>query len=102
MIVDMARPFLNPTERDKVGGTWVATAECPKKIINFGLVPNLKKLLPGDLLLFQSTDNAARPDKISREIVTEQKKQNFPEESCVWTHAAVYISDFKNIFWNFN
>lgn len=80
--------MLSPNDLGSPSDEWT-TRGCPQEIINFGHILNFKKLLPGDLLLFEPLPS--KIEDISREIQREQADLKFPPESSSWTHAAVYI-----------
>lgn len=63
-----------------------------KRQLNFGYVPDISALHPGDLLL---TQNVGKSDIVSVCINWAQKPQY--SENGLWTHAAVYAKDWRFI-----
>jgi len=59
----------------------------------FGYIPDMDKLLPGDLLLFSTI----KPSRITRFISTAQLNSGFSDEHARWTHAAVHIANGRMV-----
>lgn len=61
----------------------------PPRVREFGYVPDLNQLRPGDLVLF----SAVKPRRRSRAIVRSQRDAGHHEADARWHHAAVYVGD---------
>ncbi|KAA0070013.1 NlpC/P60 family protein [Tardiphaga sp. P9-11] len=62
--------------------------------IDFGFVPDITGLRAGDLILLQPLE----PSKAQTEIINAQKPQYVaPAGTQTWTHAAVYLKDWRLI-----
>jgi hypothetical protein len=59
----------------------------PARVREFGYVPAIDALAPGDLILYGGTG------KLGQWIVVAQSKAGFANEDARWTHAAVYLDD---------
>lgn len=77
---------IDPELASKASTTEITIAVLPPPVREFGFVPNLQQLLPGDLILSRSRS----PGILDRAIVASQKK-GFADADARWTHAAVFI-----------
>lgn len=82
----MVQLVLDPA---RVDGTqaFVSVSLLSQKTRNFGFVPAVESLLPGDLILYSDTDT------VSRLITASQERAGFAREHARWSHAAVYLDD---------
>jgi hypothetical protein len=61
----------------------------PRAARNFGLVPDINQLLPGDLILMRDPE----PRCSGRIIPYLQRRAGFADQDSCWTHAAIYLYD---------
>ena len=71
---------------------WTPAGPIPPAPRQFGRFPDVRKWLPGDLLLF----SAVSPNWIAQQIIQGQKR-GYAEEDACWHHAAVYLGDGVSI-----
>jgi hypothetical protein len=72
-----------------VGVGTLSKKTLPHAARQFGLVPDVGKLLPGDLILMRD----ANPGIASRLIAHAQGRAGFRQDDSCWTHAAIYLYD---------
>ena len=63
--------------------------QLPPEVRDFGFIPDLDALRPGDVLLVSDT----REPFISRQITAVQRKAGFDDWHSQWHHAAVYVGN---------
>jgi hypothetical protein len=85
-------PFLDPSQPNLNLSGKISTDNIPKlsdAATKFGYVPDIERLVPGDLFL------SSRTTLVSKAIAAAQS-QTAPSSS-EWTHAAVYLGDWMLI-----
>lgn len=65
----------------------------PPALRSFGKFPQTKSWWPGDLILTRDL----KPDKVSATITVAQTRGGFDGTDAIWTHAAVYLGDGRNV-----
>ncbi|MFG1359638.1 hypothetical protein [Xanthobacter pseudotagetidis] len=71
-------------------GQRLTIAVAPLKCRDFGHVPDVTAMQPGDLVLF----GAVKPTWNGRIVVDAQRRGGFAEQDCQWSHVAVYLYDW--------
>lgn len=74
-------------------GHWTPSGPIPSALRQFGRFPDVRKWLPGDLLLF----SAVSPNWIAQQIIQGQQRGGYAEDDARWHHAAVYLGDGMSI-----
>jgi hypothetical protein len=75
-------PSKTPTD-----STPTNVALLPRRVRDFGFVPALEKVRPGDLILYGGTG------KSGDWIKAAQARAGFSDEDARWTHAAIYLDE---------
>jgi len=83
----LEQELLDPLHIGGPTGIWNAPGPIPPNVRDFGFIPDLEKLKPGDLLLV----SAISPSRISRAVMAFQKMGGYPADHARWHHAAVYL-----------
>jgi hypothetical protein len=85
----LAQAFLDPdtAKTQSPIEQWAPNSPLPPALQKFGYFLDLRKLLPGDLILF----SAQKPNFVQRRIRAVQTIGGFGPDHARWEHAAVYI-----------
>lgn len=86
-VLDPQRPVLSSGIQEITGQIpYLTTA-----LYNFGYIPDISRILPGDLILVSRINPG-----ISGRLITASQALLFAS-GCEWTHAAIYIGDYTII-----